>query len=132
MPRWGVPFEIQRPWLLVIVMYVALIFFVSSRPYLHAPGPDFQMKDKLAHAIEYGILGWLMSRAARPSRRVPTAIEVLWFVALGAGIAGLDELFQGSVPGRMMAVTDWIADVTGLAVGAALSVTRMRRVGATT
>jgi VanZ family protein len=127
MSRVSVPFETRRPWLLVIALYVALIFFASSRPYLHAPGPDFQMKDKLAHALEYGLLGWFMSRAARPLRPVPLAVEVLWFVALGAGIAGLDELFQGTVPGRLTDVTDWMADVTGLLVGTTIAATHARR-----
>lgn len=127
MPGAGVPLELRRPWLLVIAMYVALIFFASSRPYLHAPGPEFQMKDKLAHAIEYGVLGWLMARAVRPDARVPVVVEVLWFVALGAGIAGLDELFQGTIPGRMKDITDWMADVTGLLIGATLASTRARR-----
>lgn len=121
------PFRVRPSWLLVFAMYVGLIFFASSRPYLRAPGPDFQMKDKLAHAVEYGVLGWLMSRAARPVRAVPVVVEVLWFVALGAGIAGLDELFQGTVPGRMTDVTDWFADVTGLLIGATLSVQSVRR-----
>ena len=123
----SVPFQIRRSWLLVFVMYVGLIFFASSRPYLRAPGPDFQMKDKLAHAVEYGLLGWFMARAARPVRPVPVVIEVLFFVALGAGIAGLDELFQGTIPGRMTDVTDWIADVTGLVIGTTLSVQSARR-----
>lgn len=127
MSRVSVPFQIRRPWLLVSAMYVALIFFASSRPYLHAPGPDFQFKDKLAHAVEYGLLGWLMARTARPTRQLHPAIEVLWFVALGAGIAGFDELFQGTVPGRMTDVTDWIADVIGLLLGTTLAVMSARR-----
>ena len=77
--------------------------------------------------MEYGLLGWFMSRAARPVRGVPPVIEVLWFVALGAGIAGLDELFQGTVPGRMTDVTDWIADVIGLLAGTAIGVNHARR-----
>jgi VanZ family protein len=125
MPR-ALPFRIRPSWLLVFAMNVGLIFFASSRPYLRAPGPDFQMKDKLAHAVEYGVLGWLMSRAARPARALPLVVEVLWFVALGAGIAGLDELFQSTVPGRMMDVTDWMADVTGLVIGTTFSLQHMR------
>jgi VanZ family protein len=108
-------------------MYVALIFFGSSRPYLTPPGPDFANKDKIAHCTEYGILGWFMSRALRPARPVPAAVEVLWFVALGAGIAGLDELFQGTVAGRVTDIRDWTADVTGLTIGAGLSVLHARR-----
>jgi VanZ family protein len=117
-------FRIRRPWLALCAMYVALIFFASSLPYLRAPGPDFQLKDKLAHCVEYGVLGWLMSRAMSPARGVPAAVEVLWFVAAGASIAALDEVFQGTVAGRVTDVTDWTADVIGLALGSALSVVR--------
>ena len=58
---------------------------------------------------------------------MPLVVEVLWFVALGAGIAGLDELFQGTVPGRLTDVTDWMADVTGLLVGTTIVATHARR-----
>jgi VanZ family protein len=108
-------------------MYVALIFFGSSRPYLRAPGPEFALKDKLAHCLEYGVLAWFISQSLRPKREVPLVVEVLWFVALGAGIAGLDELFQGTVAGRVTDVTDWMADVTGLLLASAFSVAHARR-----
>lgn len=121
------PFRIRRPWLVLSALYVALIFFGSSRPYLRAPGPDFALKDKVAHCTEYGILGWLVSRALRPRREVPPVVEVLWFVALGAGIAGLDELFQGTVAGRVKDINDWAADVTGVTIGATISVLHARR-----
>lgn len=131
MPAAGAPFRLHRRWLLVAAAYLALIFFVSSRPYLRPLGPEFQMKDKLAHAVEYGLLGWFMSRALRPARRLPLVVEVLWFVAVGAGIAALDELFQGTVPGRVTDPGDWLADVTGLLAATTWSVTRARRTRAT-
>ena len=121
-----IPLRLDRPWLLLCALYVALIFFASSRPYLHAPGPEFQFKDKVLHCIEYGILGWLMSRAVQPRRPLPVALQVMWFVALGAGIAGLDEAFQGTVAGRVRDVTDWTADVIGIALGSTLSLARLR------
>lgn len=121
------PFRIRRPWLLLSALYVALIFFGSSRPYLRAPGPDFVLKDKLAHGTEYGVMGWLVSRALRPRREVPAAVEILCFVALGAGIAGLDEMFQGTVAGRVKDINDWAADVTGVTIGATVSVLHARR-----
>lgn len=127
MPAASMPFRLHRRWLLVAAAYLALIFFVSSRPYLRSPGPEFQLKDKLAHAVEYGLLGWFMSRAMRPSRRLPLVVDVLWFVALGAGIAALDELFQGTVPGRVTDPGDWLADVTGLLIGTTWSVTHAHR-----
>jgi VanZ family protein len=121
------PISIRRQWLLLTGLYVVLIFFLSSRPYLHAPGPNFYMKDKLAHGIEYFVLGWLMARAIRPARTPSRLIRVLWFVALGAGIAATDEMFQGTIPGRVKDVTDWMADVTGLSIGATLSIVRAAR-----
>ena len=116
------PISVRREWLLLTALYVTLIFFVSSRPYLHAPGPDFPLKDKLAHCTEYFVLGWLMARAIRPVRTPSRLILVLWFVALGAGIAAGDELFQGTVAGRMTDIRDWTADVIGLSIGATLSI----------
>jgi len=121
------PLRIRLPWLLVSTMYIGLIFFGSSRPYLRPPGPDFALKDKLAHCTEYGVLGLLVSRAIRPGRDVPRGVEILWFVALGAGIAGLDELFQGTIAGRVTDIRDWTADVTGLTIGATISVLLARR-----
>ncbi len=121
------PLRIRLPWLLVSTMYIALIFFGSSRPYLRPPGPDFAFKDKLAHCAEYAVLGLLVSRAIRPGRDVPRGVEILWFVALGAGIAGLDELFQGTIAGRVTDIRDWTADVTGLTIGATISVLTARR-----
>ena len=120
------PLRVKRPWLLLCVLYVVLIFFVSSRPYLRAPGPEFLFRDKLAHCIEYGLLGWFMARGVRPTRAVPVVVEVLWFVAVGALIAGMDEMFQGTVAGRVTDITDWSADVIGLVLGATLSVHGVR------
>lgn len=112
---------IRRTWLALLAAYVSLIFFVSSRPYLHAPGPEFDFKDKLAHAGEYFVLALLASRALRPARVTSRLVEILFVVAIGASIAAADELFQGTVPGRMTDIGDWAADVAGLALGAALA-----------
>jgi VanZ family protein len=112
----------------VALAYVALIFFLSSRPYLHAPGPDFDMKDKIVHALEYAVLGTLLGRAFRGAAgpRSP-AVAFLLVLAIGASIAAADEVFQGTVPGRMRDVTDWLADVAGLAMGGGVMVFGARR-----
>jgi VanZ family protein len=105
----------------ITVVYIGLIFFLSSRPYLYAPGPEFHMKDKFAHFLEYGALGFLLTLSvARPATR---SRRVAFFLALaiGATVAATDELFQGTVPGRLRDVTDWLADVAGVAVAAGLA-----------
>ncbi len=107
-------------WLAVAVAYVALIMFVSSRPYLSAPGPEFEMKDKLAHFVEYAILSALLARAIGRAAARSFAVTFLLLVAIGATVAALDEVLQGTVPGREKDVMDWVADVAGVAAGGGL------------
>lgn len=107
---------------LTLIMYVLLIFFLSSRPYLHSPGPDFELKDKLVHLVEYLILGLLLIAAAGRLVCKTKAGTFLLFLAIGASIAALDEVLQNHVPGRSMDVYDWVADVLGVAVGVGLFV----------
>jgi VanZ family protein len=102
---------------LLLILYVLLIFFVSSRPYLQPPGPDFKLKDKVAHLAEYTVLGallfgnirWMVSRS-----RLTT---FLFLFAIGVSVAALDEMFQGYIPGRRTDITDWLADAVGVALG---------------
>jgi VanZ family protein len=114
-------------WIILAVAYVALIFFVSSRPYLRAPGPEFAMKDKLAHTAEYGILGILLASALARRVRRSWVVAFLLALTIGATIAATDEMFQGTVPGRRRDVRDWAADVTGLALGGGLVFLLARR-----
>lgn len=113
--------------LLTLILYVLLIFFVSSRPYLQPPGPDFPAKDKVIHACEYGVLGMLLFRAVgwRVSRKKLTTF--LFLIAVAASVAALDELFQSYIPGRMMDVLDWTADVTGASLGLIFMIRRKAR-----
>jgi len=107
---------------LPVALYVLLIFFVSSRPNLHPPGPDFEAKDKVAHFLEYFILGALLFKSIGWN-----AIRVKWanFVflfAVGVSVGAFDELLQSYTPGRSMSVFDWIADALGVAIGVGIPV----------
>jgi VanZ family protein len=112
------PAGVRRRWLAATIAYIALIFFVSSRPYLHAPGPEFDLKDKLAHALEYGVLTFLLWRALAPALARDRLTAALALVAMVAVLASADELFQGTIPGRLTDLHDWFADLTGAAVAA--------------
>jgi VanZ family protein len=103
--------------LLPTVAYVLIIFFFSSQPYLRAPGPEFEAKDKVAHFFEYLGLGVLLFRSIgwSASRGKFTNFVFLW--AVGVSIAALDEIFQSYIPGRTMSIFDWFADAAGLAAG---------------
>jgi len=102
-----------RYWLPVLA-YVSVIFILSAQPGLRPPF-TFQNSDKLAHMLEYGVLGWLLVRALRatmPARSwVFTSMLAL---GLGLGIGAGDEYFQSFVPNRDSTVFDWLADGTGL------------------
>jgi VanZ family protein len=119
--------SIRRAWLAGTVAYVMLVFLASSRPYFYPPGPDFVLKDKFVHALEYGVLAWLMSRALRPARTPSALVAVLFVVAVGALIGAADELFQGTVPGRVTDLYDWVADVVGLLLAASVLAWHRRR-----
>lgn len=102
---------------LAVAGYVALIFLVSSIPSLTAPGPRFLFTDKIAHLIEYSLLGGLLYRAAGGKLGRSRWVELIFLVAIGACVGALDETYQGYVPGREVSVYDWSADVIGTMIG---------------
>jgi len=111
---------VTRVKVLLLILYVAMIFFVSTRPDLQSPGPDFELKDKIAHFVEFFVLGLLlfgsMGRTVSSSRFA----AILFLFAVGASVAGLDELLQSYVPGRNMDIFDWLADAAGVGAGVVL------------
>ena len=113
MSRDGRGGRFARYWLPVL-LYVGLIFTVSSLPQIVAP-VRLDDADKLAHLLEYGVLGYLLVRALRGTRRwqAPLAGGLL-ALAIGLGIGAADEAYQSTVPGRESSVHDWMADATGL------------------
>ena len=113
-------------WLLVIA-YVALIFTLSSIPGLQIPG-TFVYRDKVAHVLEYGGLGWLLWRAAAatwPAAAKPlrAALIVLAASALGAA----DEHYQAGIPGRDSSAYDWMADTVGASLAQVWCAAREKR-----
>ncbi|HZR85018.1 MAG TPA: VanZ family protein [Candidatus Binatia bacterium] len=96
----------------------AIQFFLPSA----APETVFAIHDllrKLAHAAEYGVLGWLAVRAYARPRRTAARASALAF-ALCAAWAALDELHQSFVPSRTPAVLDVALDSAGALAGIAL------------
>lgn len=116
-------------WLVAALVYAAVIIFVSSRPYLRAPGPEFELKDNLAHAIEYGIMAALLFRALAPLVWPDALLALLLVMTATASLAAADEVFQGTVPGRHRDILDWTSDMVGAATAAGLSLAWARRAG---
>ena len=108
--------------ILALILYVLLIFFVSSREHITPPGPDFVMKDKLAHFGEYFILGLLLFGGIGWTASRSRIATFLFLFAVGVSVAAMDELLQSYIPGRHMSLLDWLADAAGIATGVAIGV----------
>lgn len=114
------------PWKTILRMmwaaYFALLFTST-----HAPIPEpveviTSRFDKLIHALAFGTLGSLTALAWLPSTFGRKEIARLIIGLLAYAVA--DELLQGLV-GRTPDFYDWIADASGILVGASLTATVM-------
>ena len=103
------------------VLYMALIFAISSMEQPPLPMPEFEWLtiDKLYHFIEYAILGGLLARAFVnvPPKWLPP--QRVWITAALLSIlyGASDEWHQTFVPGRFATLADWVADVLGSIAG---------------
>ena len=95
-----------------VALWAAVIFVLSSIPDL---GTDLGTWDlvlrKLAHLVEFAILGFLLARALR---REPAA------ALLASLYAATDEVHQAFVPGRHASPLDWLIDTVGVVAGVLL------------
>jgi VanZ family protein len=100
-----------------VFFYCGLIFFLSHQPDLTLPNivPNV---DKLAHLLEYALLGWLCARAWRFERPYWSAMAVSLFALFFASIYGAtDEWHQSYIPGRYADRWDWLTDICGGILG---------------
>ena len=79
--------------------------------------------DKVVHFLFFAVLGALVVAAMRARWSVRAPMLVL--IAIAA-FGAMDEYVQQFIPGRTMELFDWIADVTGAAVGIAIAARRTR------
>ncbi len=117
-PKWAVLARLIGLWL-PVAAYMAAIFYMSSQS---EPIPGLRLAhgtDKLAHAMAYSLLGYLMARATIgtwPNRR---PVSMAFLGALAASLYGVsDEIHQSFVPGRVPCVGDVLADAFGAFLGA--------------
>ena len=108
--------------ILLLLAYIFLIFVASSIPGLGSPDSRFAMPDKVAHFIEYAILGGLLFSAIKWQVSRSRLATLGFLFAVGASIAALDEIYQSYIPSRSMSEFDWIADAIGVLVGVGLFV----------
>jgi VanZ family protein len=99
-----------------LVGYCALIFLVSARSDLSPPA--FPSSDKVAHMLEYGVLGVLWARVVKASWPHWTFLLGLASTSLFTGLYGItDEWHQFYVPGRFADWHDVLADLCGGTLG---------------
>jgi VanZ like family len=109
--------NMKKRWLLTwgpVVGYCLLIFALSAQTTLTAPDGS----DKVAHVVEYSVLGLLWARATRATWTTWTWQAVLISTIFFAGMYGAsDEWHQFYVPGRFSEIADALADLCGGTVG---------------
>ncbi len=103
---------------LPVGVYILMIFTLSSMASLAPPG-DAAHLDKVAHLLEYGVLGALLARVLGRGRRRRTLWVIGVAVIIGGTVGVLDELFQGT-QGRMTSAADGVADTLGALLGASV------------
>ncbi|MFQ5512087.1 MAG: VanZ family protein [Candidatus Krumholzibacteriia bacterium] len=103
--------------LLALVFYVVVIFIASSIPNLSPPGPEFAYKDKIAHLLEYVVLGGLLFKGIGFGASRSKLVTFGFLLAVGASVGALDELYQSYIPNRSMDIYDWCADTLGVMIG---------------
>ena len=97
------------------MLFYLLIFLLSSRDYgIPLPGHGF---DKVAHLIEFLLLGLLLSLGYFNAFQFSTAVKSVLVFLTGLPLAVLDEIHQLFVPGRSSDVRDAIADSAGIICG---------------
>lgn len=109
-------------------VWLIVIFALSSYPKAIIPQSRYFSWDKLAHIIEFGILGYLTARAAYFSGwRWLTSQYVPMTIIFGILFAAGDEWHQLHVPGRYASVFDVIADGLGILLGLLLFTRNIHR-----
>jgi len=101
---------------------MGLIWALSSQSQQIAL-PSLPWNDKVAHFIEYAILGALYAHAVRRTWPQLSLLRALAIAALLTSAWGyVDEIHQAFVPGRNSDVRDWIADTLGAIAGATIAI----------
>lgn len=105
------------------VLYMALIWALSSIELPDLPLARFPFRDKGIHAVEYAGLALFVAHAALrtwPDRSRLRLGAVAILITSGWGV--LDEIHQAFVPGRSADVADLVADLAGAIAGTAARV----------
>lgn len=101
-----------------VILYSGMIFYVSGLPRLDVSF-EIPFLDKILHAVEYAILGFLFARALRSLDKAFLRIKMISVTTLLFVLfyAISDEWHQSFVPGRDMSLGDVAVDIVGGLLG---------------
>ncbi len=102
-----------------LVVYACLIFILSSLSKQPEALSFLFDYDKLLHAVEYYVLGYLLMRVLMTSPRtwlVRRSIIITIVIGIVYGLS--DEWHQSFVPGRCSSVIDVLFDMVGVVTAA--------------
>lgn len=91
------------------ILWMAVIFALSSIPGSRLPKQPFPYFTELAHVAEYSILGILWYRVLKSKIFLILGISMLYAVS--------DEIHQLFVPFRQFSILDMAADTAGICIG---------------
>jgi len=94
-----------------------MILTVSALPSKAIPDIGFQHTDKIAHFLEYSILGFLAVKSFFPRKLV----GLICVISFGMMFGAFDEWWQSFISDRCTSVADFIADTAGMLIGSILS-----------
>lgn len=102
---------------LPVIAYCVIIFTVSSMPQPLLVEVKIPFFDKFLHAVEYGILSYLLIRALTGTHAGLSRPAVLILAVLIATLYGAsDEFHQIFVPGRNPDIFDLLSDFAGAVI----------------
>lgn len=98
------------------LLYMAFIFWMSSRPMPNVFKISVNHIDKVYHLIGYSVLGFLCARMG--FRLTGSTFFACWLGLVLTSLYGVsDEIHQLHVPGRFGSWDDIVADIGGAFVG---------------
>lgn len=97
------------------LLWGLLIYIASSIPSTKLPKLELLAYDKLIHIIIFFVFGLLVYRALQPLARGSEFFwrRILITMAIVISYGIVDELHQGTVPGRTLDIWDLVADIIG-------------------
>ncbi len=112
------------------VLWAVMIFIASSIPAKYLPSQAFFGFDKIVHITLFFIFGLLVYRALEPingSGQINFA-RLFFPIAVVIFYGIMDEIHQGSVPGRTLDAYDALADTVGGLLAGILIYYKRRRI----